>query len=188
MYVWQVLDAASETHPSFSRMSPLKRNPSTGEALTDLNIGMMITVAARKVRKSSPRGTSDSSRALAAFSSTDLWRCRRDCCAGLRACQPCCEHGHLCRTGQLLTELSGEVKEHLPPSAALQQTDGRDLCWSAGLLVCLWYADGRCLWQSCCKDPGQPDKKSVCDNVPRFWAPTNPQLSFTGADISSIEL
>ncbi len=48
-------------YPSCPRMSPLKRKPSTGEAFTDLKTGMTITVAAKKVRKSRPSGSSTSS-------------------------------------------------------------------------------------------------------------------------------
>jgi len=44
-------------HPSCPSSSPLKRKPSTGLIFADLNVGMTSTVAARNVRKSSPRGT-----------------------------------------------------------------------------------------------------------------------------------
>ena len=42
-------------------MRPEKRKPSTGEAFTDLKMGMTRTVAAKKVRKSSPSGNKTSS-------------------------------------------------------------------------------------------------------------------------------
>ena len=42
--------------PSWPSTSPEKRKPSTGEALADLKTGTTSTVAARKVRKSRPRG------------------------------------------------------------------------------------------------------------------------------------
>lgn len=56
----------AQTHPSWPSTRPEKRNPSTGEALTDLNTGMTSTVAARNVRKSSPSGSRASGTALTA--------------------------------------------------------------------------------------------------------------------------
>jgi hypothetical protein len=46
-------------------MRPEKRNPKTGEAFTDLKSGITNTVAAKNVKKSSPRGSSVSGAALA---------------------------------------------------------------------------------------------------------------------------
>lgn len=46
-----------KAYPSCPSSSPENRKPRTGDALTDLNNGMTRTVAAKKVKKSSPSGT-----------------------------------------------------------------------------------------------------------------------------------
>lgn len=69
-------------YPSCPKTSPVKRKPNTGDAFTDLKIGITRTVAAKNVKKSRPRGRSTSSCRFVAWETPKHLLCldtRREC-------------------------------------------------------------------------------------------------------------